>query len=329
MKLVTYEQFGNPAETLSMTDVPPGLLGDGEVRVDVLSAPIHNADILQIMGLYGTTPTLPATPGGEAVGRVVEVSTGVTQLTVGTTVFIPTGQTWSQQVTGPASSFIPLPPGDLDQLAMLVSSPATAHLMLSNYVELEHGDWVIQSAANSAVGSAVVQLAKQRGLRTINIVRRAGVASELKKLGADVVLVGTDNLVEQIRVATGGASIKLALDAIGGPTFGHLINVLEVGGTLVSYSQVIHEPAEVKPSTLIFKQLTVKGFWLSQWFLQASVQDKQDLFALLIGLLTSGQLKLAVDSSYPLDRITEAVTRSTAGRRNGKVMLHPNGPLHQ
>jgi trans-2-enoyl-CoA reductase len=329
MKRVHYEQFGAPTEVLKTTEAPPHILRDGEVRVDVLSAPIHNADILQIMGLYGTTPILPATPGGEAVGRVVEISSDVTQLTVGATVFIPIGQTWSQQVTGPASAFMQLPPGDLDQLAMLVSSPATAHLMLSNYVELEHGDWIIQSAANSAVGSAVVQLAKQRGLRTINIVRRESVVSDLTQLGADVVLVGTDNLLEKIYDATGGASVKLALDAIGGPTFGHLIDVLEMGGTLVSYSQVVHEPAEVMPGTLIFKQLNIHGFWLTQWFLQASNQDKQDLFAHLISLVTTGQLKLAVDSSYSLNQITDAVARATAGRRNGKVMLHPNGPLDQ
>lgn len=324
MKAVTYKKPGNPADVLEIVEAHPRRPGAGEVRVEVLSAPIHNADVLKIMGLYGNAPALPATPGGEGVGRVVEVGEGVAHLAVGATVFISTGATWSQQITGPAAAFIALPDGDVDQLAMLVSSPATAHLLLSSYVELSEGDWVIQSAANSAVGSAVVQLAKARGLRTVNIVRRPEVVAELEALGADVVLVGTDDLAARVAEATGGASIALALDAVGGPTFGRLIDALGMGGTLVSYSQVVPEPAAVAPGTLIFKQITVKGFWLSQWFAEASDGDKQVLFGQLIPLVASGGLALAIDSVYGLDRIAEAVTRSMGGRRNGKVMLHPN-----
>lgn len=324
MKCIVHDEIGSPEDVLKVVETTPRTPDVGEVRVEVLAAPIHNADILQVMGLYGRSANLPATPGGEGVGRVVEVGEGVTHLPVGTTVFISTGRTWAQQVTGPASAFIPLPAGDIDQLAMLISSPATAHLMLENYGTLSPGDWVLQTAANSAVGSAVVQMAKARGLRTINIVRREEVATALEELGADVVLVGTDNLAARINEATGGAPIPLAFDAIGGPDFKLLVGALAPNGTLVSYSQVVLEPAEVVPADLIFKQITVRGFWLSQWFSEASSQDKQALFQRLVPLVASGQLTMAVDSIYPLDKITEAVLRSTGGRRNGKVMLHPN-----
>jgi NADPH:quinone reductase-like Zn-dependent oxidoreductase len=219
------------------------------------------------------------------VGRVVEVGEGVA-IPVGTTVFVSGGGTWTQQVTAPAAGFVPLPPGDLDQLAMLVSSPATAHLLLDSHAHLNEGDWVLQSAANSAVGSAVVQLAKARGLRTVILVRREEVVADLEKLGADVVLVGTDDLVARIEEATGGASIALSLDAIGGPVLKLLVDALDMGGTLVSYSQVLGQ---------------------------------------LVSLVAGGQLTLAVDSTYTLDQIAEAATRSMAGRRTGKVMLHPNG----
>lgn len=324
MKTVIYDQLGNPADILRVEEATPRPPGPGEVRVEVLSAPIHNADVLQVMGLYGRSPELPATPGGEGVGRVVEVGEGVTHLPVGTTVFISTGGTWAQQVTGPATAFIPLPPGDIDQLAMLISSPATAHLLLDKYADLNEGDWVIQTAANSAVGSAVVQLATVRGLRTVNIVRREEVVGDLENLGADVVLVGTDNLVERITEATGGASIKLALDAIGGQVIGLLVDALGMGGTLVSYSQMVQEPAAIVPADLIFKQITVTGFWLSQWFAEAGDEDKQALFEQLVPLVVGGQLTLAVDSIYTLDQVAEAVSHSMGGRRSGKVMLHPN-----
>jgi NADPH:quinone reductase-like Zn-dependent oxidoreductase len=324
MKIVSYAQRGNPAEVLTVVEAHARPPGPGEVRVKVLSAPIHNADLLQIMGQYGRSAELPATPGSEGVGHVVEVGEGVTHLQVGATVFISSGATWAEQVTAPASSLIALPPGDLDQLAMLVSSPATAALLLNRYVTLEPGDWVLQSAANSAVGSAVVQIARARGLRTVNLVRREEVASDLRALGADVVLVGTDDLAARVNEATGGASIRLALDAVGGPTFAALVSALGMGGTLVSYSQAVHEPAAIAPADLIFKQITMSGFWLSQWFAEASSDDKQALFGQLIPWLVSGQLTLAVDSVYPLDQVAEAAAHSLAGRRRGKVMLHPN-----
>ena len=325
MKTATYARLGDPTEVLEVIEGNARAPGPDEVQVDVLSAPIHNADVLQIMGLYGVTAQLPATPGGEAVGRVVAVGSAVNSLEVGTTVFIAAGSTWAQQVTAPATAFIPLPPGDLDQLAMLVSSPATAHLLLQNYGELTEGDWVVQTAANSAVGSAVVQLAKARGLRTVNIVRREDVVSDLKALGADVVLVGTDNLIERVEEATNGAHIKLALDAIGGPLMGLLVQALGTGGTLVSYSQVLHEPARITPAELIFNQITLVGFWLTQWFAKATDADKNELFATLIPLVASGKLSMAVDSVYPLEQLTAAVGRSMGGRRRGKVILHPNG----
>lgn len=324
MKAITYNQMGDPADVLRVVEASPRRPGPGEVRVEVLSAPIHNADVLKVMGLYGRSPALPATPGGEGVGRVVEVGEGVTRLAEGATVFISTGATWAQQVTGPAAAFVPLPPGDLDQLDMLVSSPATAHLLLSDFADLSEGDWVVQTAANSAVGASVIQLAKARGLRTVNVVRRAEVAPDLEKLGADVVLVGTDDLAARVAEATGGAPVRLALDAVGGPGFARLVDALAMGGTLVSYSQVVPEPAAIAPADLIFKQITVKGFWLSQWFTEASDADKQALFGQLVPLVASGRLTLAVDSIYTLDRITEAVARAMGGRRNGKVMLHPN-----
>lgn len=325
MKIASHPSLGHPADVLQIVEVNARPPGPGEVQVDVLSAPIHNADVLQIMGRYGSTPQLPATPGGEGVGRVVAVGEGVAHLAVGTTVFIAAGSTWAQQVTGPASAFIPLPDGDLDQLAMLVSSPATAHLLLQDHVELAEGDWVLQTAANSAVGSAVVQLAKARGLRTVNLVRREEVVDELEALGADVVLVGADDLPRRIAEATGGADIQLALDAIGGPLVPALVQALGTGGTLVSYSQVVQEPSALAMGDLIFKQLTLKGFWLARWFQKASDADKQALFATLVPMVASGQLTLAVDSTYPLDQLTEAVQHAMAGRRTGKVMLHPNG----
>lgn len=72
---------------------------------------------------------------------------------------------------------------------MMGINPPTAVLLLREYVDLQPGDWVAQNAANSGVGRLVIAIAKTRGLRTINFVRRAELVAELKAAGGDIVVV--------------------------------------------------------------------------------------------------------------------------------------------
>jgi NADPH:quinone reductase-like Zn-dependent oxidoreductase len=65
------------------------------------------------------------------------------------------------------------------QLAMLRINPPAGALMLSEYVDLKPGDWVVQNAANSGVGRAVIAIGKERGIQTINLVRRDDVIPEV------------------------------------------------------------------------------------------------------------------------------------------------------
>jgi NADPH:quinone reductase-like Zn-dependent oxidoreductase len=95
---------------------------------------------------------------------------------------------------------------------MLVINPATAYLILTEFVQLNKGDWVLMNAANSAVGRAVIAIAKARGIRTLNAVRRADVVDEVKALGGDVVLVDGPDLPRRVAAATSKAPITLALD---------------------------------------------------------------------------------------------------------------------
>ena len=106
----------------------------------------------------------------------------------------------------------PLDSEIIEQLSMSVVNPITALLMITSFVELKEGDWLVQSAANSAVGGYVIQLARQRGIKTVNIVRRDGLTDDLIAKGADVVLVDGSDLAAKIASATNDASIALALD---------------------------------------------------------------------------------------------------------------------
>lgn len=327
---IELNQLGDPAEVLEVKVEKKRPLQSGEVRVEVLAAPINPSNLLQIAGNYGTDPTLPSTPGSEGVGRVLEASAEVVHLKVGQLVLLASGGTWRQQIVAPAASFIPLPdlgaPGSevIEQLSMAAVNPLTALLMLTSFVELEEGDWLVHSAANSAVGGYIIQLAKQRGIRTINVVRREGLSRELMSKGADVVLIDGPELAAKISQATDNQRVSLAIDAVGGETFSRLAASLGAGGTLVSYGVLSGKPAIFNPALAIFNDVRIRGFWLSKWYETAGSAEKQAAFGQIIPLIASGKLKADIDSRFSVDEIEKAVSRAAQGGRNGKVLVIPN-----
>lgn len=329
-KYVEFGQTGDPAEVLEVKDDVPRALQPGEIRVDVLASPIHPSNLLQISGNYGTAAKLPSTPGSEGIGRVTEISSGVTTTSVGDLVLLTVGGTWRDEIVAPAAAFIPLPglevedPRLIEQLSMTVINPLTAHLMLSSFVELNEGDWVVQSAANSAVGGYLVQLAKVRGIKTVNVVRREGLAEDLMAKGATVVLIDGPDLAERIAVATEQQPVVLAVDAVGGETFSRLATSLAKEGTLVTYGVMSGQPATFNPALSIFNDLTIRGFWLSKWFETSSLQEKQAALGKVVPRIASGQLEANIDSRFSVSEIKQAVTRAGQRGRNGKVLVVPD-----
>jgi trans-2-enoyl-CoA reductase len=330
LKYIEFSQLGDPAQVLEVKFEQSRVLEAGEVRVKVLAAPIHPSVLLQISGNYGTSPTLPAIPGNEGVGRVVETSPAVTGLSEGQLVLLVGGSTWRDELVAPATSFIPLPnmgaetPELIEQLSMTAVNPLSALLMLNSFVELKEGDWIVHSAANSAVGGYIIQLAKQRGINTVNVVRREGLADELMKKGANVVLIDGPDLAAKIAKATGGQPLALAIDAVGGETFPRLAQSLGHGGTLVSYGVLSGQPASFNPAMAIFNDIRIRGFWLSKWFEKAGQQEIQAAFGQIIPLIARGDLKANVDSRFTVSEIKQAVTRAAQRGRNGKVLIVPN-----
>lgn len=324
MKIIEFKKLGKPADVLHLKEVPDQTPGAGEVKVQVLATPIHPANLLQIAGEYAAAPDLPSTPGGEGIAKVVEVGEGVTHLQPGQNVLLAgVGGTWRDVIVAPASGFIPAPPGDIEQLSMLAVNPLTAHLMLSDYVDLKEGDWIIQSAANSAVGEMVIQLAAQRGINTVNIVRREELVRDLKSLGGTVVLVDGPDLVERVKAATNNADIKVAFDAVSGATFERLVETLGYGASIVSYGTLSGTQPELNMRALIANDVRPRGFWLAKWYETASAEQKQTALGALIPLIASGQVKTKIDSRFPLEEIADAVTRAAASGRDGKVLLTP------
>ena len=327
MKQARYTHRGPvPQDVIDAVEFTPPPLASGQVLVEVLAAPINPSDVLTLTGDYGMLPPLPAVGGNEGVGRIAQLAPDVTGLTPGQMVLLPVGSgTWATHLVAAAASLMPLPAGaDPQQLAMLTVNPPTARLLLSEFVGLQAGEWVIQNAANSAVGGYLVQLAQARGLKTVNVVRRASAQAAVQALGADVVLVDGDDLPARVRAATGDARIALGIDAVGGPATERLAQSLAPGGTLVTYGAMSGEPCTLSPASLIFRGITLRGFWLARWFKTAAPDTRAALFGELAAQIASGRLHAQVQATYGIDAIKEAVAAASAGERSGKILLLPN-----
>jgi len=300
----------------------PGL---GQALVAVLAAPINPSDVLMLTGGYGILPPLPAVGGSEGVGRVIELGPDTQGPAIGQTVLLPAGSgTWATHVVAPAARLIPLPnEADPQQLAMLTVNPPTASLLLSEFVDLQPGDWVIQNSANSGVGSYLVQLARLRGLKTVNIVRRESAVAAVQAQGGDVVLVDGDDLAERVKAATGGAAIKLGVDAVGGTATMRLAATLAEGASVVNYGALSGEPCVVSPRELVFRDVTLKGFWLARWFRTAPQQKQFALLTELAGLIAQGKLSAPVQATYDVAQIKQAIASAAAGERRGKILIVP------
>ncbi len=324
MKAARFSTFGPPTEVIQVVEEDPGPLAPGEALLEVLATPINPSDGATIGGFYGILPKLPAVPGNEGVGRVVRVE-GAAPVQPGDLVFLPMGSgTWRTHMKAKAQRLLPVPPGaDLLQMAMLSINPPTAELLLRDFVQLQRGDWVIQNAANSAVGRYLISLAKREGLKTINVVRRSGLADELKALGADVVLEDGDGLDQRVREATGAAPVKLGIDAVGGSATLRLADAVTAGGTVVHYGSMSGKGPHVSTAAFIFRNVTLRGFWLVHWMNTTPREAQAALMGKMAKLVADGTLYAPVDATFPLENIKEALTRALEGGRQGKVLLTP------
>ena len=329
MKRIDLTAYGTPQEVASCVEVPDvGAPGPDEVVFDVLAFPINPADVSFCRGSYRLRPPLPATPGAECVGRVSAVGTSVTQVRPGDLVVNMQRENWVQRRRIRSKDAIPVPVGlDLAQAAMLRINPATALLLLEDHVDLKPGDWVIQDVANSAVGRHLIVLAKARGVRTVNVVRRDGVAAELRDLGADVVEKDGPDLAERARTATGGAPIRLGIDAVSGDACRRIADSVADGGVVVSYGSMSGEDPAIGRAALNMRGVSLTGFNLGRGLAKRTPEKVREVYADLAAKIRDGMLKAPVDSDYPIEDIKPALIRAQQGGRNGKVLVLPNGPL--
>jgi len=315
MKAIQLLATGNPVENLVLVDIPkPSAASSGEVIIKMEYSPINPSDLMVANGVYFIQPELPAVIGGEGVGVIVEVGADVENVKVGDRVVLPFGvYAWAEFVKAPAENlFVLSASSDLKQAAMASINPPTAILLLSEYSDLDKGDWIVLNAGNSSVANTIIAVAKARGLKTVAIVRRAEVVEAALDAGADVVVVESPSAVQEVKDATGGANIKLGLDAVGGQSSAILAQILGQESHLVAYAVLSGQPMVVSQVDLIVKRLKVHGFWmyLSEYIpkLNAAVKESDALIATKL-------INVPIAATYPLSAIKEAVEHTIRGEK--------------
>ena len=322
-RAIIIREHGEPREVARVESVELPDPAHGEVRVRVKFAPINPADINVLEGKYPIRPELPGTPGMEGVGIVEQCGAGVTEFAAGDVVLLPHRfGTWREAGNVRGDELVKIGSDvPLEQAAMLRINPATALVMLRDFVPLQPGEWIVQNAANSAVGRCAIRLARHFGWRTVNVVRRAELAEELKAEGADVVLVEGEKISAEIKSATGGAAIRLALNAVGGDSATRIAGALAPGGTIATYGAMARQPLKIPNGQLIFQDIAWRGFWVIRWYQRVGDAVAATLLAELALLAANGVIATPVEAVYPLDQIAEALAHSQRPQRGGKVLL--------
>ncbi|XP_060114492.1 enoyl-[acyl-carrier-protein] reductase, mitochondrial [Heteronotia binoei] len=328
---LVYEKHGEPDRVLQLKDVSLPELGASGVHVRMLAAPINPSDINMIQGSYAVLPDFPAVGGNEGVGEVVQVGSNVTSLKPGDLV-IPADAglgTWRTEAVFEVEKLLKIPPDiPLMSAATLGVNPCTALRMLSDFVTLKPGDSVIQNAANSGAGQAVIQIAAAKGIKTINVVRDRPnfqeLSDRLKSLGADCVI--TEEALRKPEMKDLFQKIPkplLALDAVGGKNATEMLRHLQHKGTMVTYGGMSKQPVMIPVSVLIFKDVRLRGFWMTQWK-KDNAQNKEKLSGMiadLCALIRKGQLAAPACQEVPLPDYQIALKAATTPYVTAKQVL--------
>uniref|UniRef100_A0A8U7NI96 Enoyl-[acyl-carrier-protein] reductase, mitochondrial n=2 Tax=Corvus moneduloides TaxID=1196302 RepID=A0A8U7NI96_CORMO len=326
-----YERHGEPAAVVQLKDLEVPKLGDSDVHVKMLAAPINPADINMIQGTYPLLSPLPAVGGNEGVGEVLEVGRHVTALKPGDWV-IPANAglgTWRTQGVFPEEMLLKVP-SDIPVLcaATLSVNPCTAFRMLADFESLAPGDSIIQNAANSGVGQAVIQIARASGIKTINVVRDR---PDLPKLVERLMALGADHVVteEMLRkpemkdIFKSTPRPRLALNCVGGKSTTEMLRHLQPKGTMVTYGGMAKQPVMVPVSAFIFRDVRLRGFWMTQWR-KDHMQDQGSVATMmdaLCQLIRRGQLAAPACAEVPLQDYRAALEASMKPFVSSKQIL--------
>ncbi len=311
-----------------VVEKPVPSLGATDVLVQIAAAPINPSDLLFLAGRYGVKKPLPVVPGFEGSGTIVAVgSAWWLRPYLGRRVACGSPDdgdgTWAEYLRTPVMRCIPLSAKVSSlQGAMLLVNPLTAWALVE-LARTEGHAAAVQTAAASSLGVMMVRIANRANLPLINIVRREEQAAMLREQGAMHVLNSSDPaFAQQLADVCEYLRPTILFDAVGGDLTGQIMVAMPNKAQAVIYGALAGDTTTVGIQDLLFRQQTVRGFWLSGWFAQ------QGLPGLLrasnrVQSLIGADFRMTVQAAYPLDRIHDAMSHYQRQMSAGKVLLVP------
>lgn len=328
MKVIRYTKYGDPWDVAMVHEEPMPIPTYGEVRVKIEAAPIHIADLKCIRGEpnFRMFP-LPAIPGFEGIGNIDAIGPGNNDWKIGDRVFLPLAcGAWREHISVKSDEVWSAPNGDPSQLSLLPINPMTAELMLRDFGDLQSADWIIQNAANSSCGLYLIALAKLKGIRTINVVRRESTIPLLEEAGGDINLVDGPDLHNRVQKLAGNVPIKMGVDAIAGNATTRLGACLTDGGIVLNYGMLSGEPCELPPDMVFLRDIQLRGFYTARQMARRTKEEVQDIYKVLATLVSTGEIKARIAATFPLEEVSDAcrLANEVAEARPGKVIFHMN-----
>ena len=321
MKAIRITETGGP-EVLQYVDVPDPTPGAGQALVELKAIGVNYTDVYTRAGV--NPPRLPAIPGVEGAGVVVEVGEGVSEVGPGDLVaYSGIPSSYAEKVVAPSRQLVKLSNEmDAETGAAVMLQGMTAHYLCHTTYPLTSTDTALVHAGAGGVGLLLIQMAKRLGARVITTVSTEAKAQLAKEAGADHAIIYTEqDFAEEIERITGGAGVQVVYDSVGKDTFDKGISCLAPRGCMVLYGQASGAVSPVPIPVLNSKSLFVTRPGLAHH--TATREELEERADAVLGWVTSGQLKLRIHGRYPLKDAVETHVQLESRGTTGKLLLIP------
>jgi NADPH:quinone reductase len=319
---IRIHSYGGP-EVLRWEPLEVGEPGAGQARVRHTAIGLNFIDVYERTGLYPAA--LPAVLGREAVGVVEAVGPRVTQVKVGERIAyaLNTSGAYCEARVLPADRLVQIPDGvDDRQAAALMLKGLTVQMLLRQIHRVRKGDTLLITAAAGGVGSIAVQWAKHLGATVIAIVGSDAKAARARELGADHVMLTSDDWVAQVKAVTAGRGVDVVYDSVGRDTFIGALDSLRPRGLMVTYGNASGPVPPVAPlelskrGSLFLTRPTLFHYLPTRATLLRAAREMFDLVARSVIGVQVGQV-------YPLQEAARAHVDLEARRTIGSTVLLP------
>ena len=312
-------------QSLSYTDVENPVLKDGEVLIEVHAAALNRADLLQREGNYPPPPGCPEWPGLEVAGVIKEVAKGVTKWKAGDKVCaLLGGGGYAEYVTVPAEMVMPMPRRlSYAEAAAIPEVYMTAYLNLFYVGNAKKGETLFMNAGASGLASAVIPMAKAFGLRVITTVLGEEKVKEVEYLHADRVVDTTKEDIAEVlkEEEQNGTPVNVAIDCLAGEKLGECLKYVARGCRWIQIATLAGDISAVDFRNIFVKNIRIIGSTLRS----KTPEEKGLLLSELVektwDKFESGDIKVRIHKTFPLEQADEAQQVLYRGENVGKVVL--------